>query len=126
MEAINELKKALDIAVKDDIIMPFIEDFEYIEPIINSDMLKEHKSFIQKIIKVGNSCSGILKNSAVLSCREVEVLNLLEAGESQKSIAQILMISPNTVKRHVQNIYQKLNTTNKTLAIKKFHELNDK
>lgn len=126
MEAINELKKAFDIAIKDDIITPFVEDIEYIKPMLESDMLSEYEDFIEKIIQATEVASNMIKASNVLSSREIEVLSLIEAGESQKSIAQILMISPNTVKRHVQNIYQKLNASNKTLAIKKFHELNEK
>ena len=31
-------------------------------------------------------------------------------------------ISPNTVKRHIQNIYQKLDATNRMCAIKRFRE----
>jgi len=43
-----------------------------------------------------------------LSLREVEVLDKLSAGESNKHIARELNISPFTVKRHVGNILNKL------------------
>jgi LuxR family maltose regulon positive regulatory protein len=43
-----------------------------------------------------------------LSCREKEVLRLLDAGKSTKEIAAILNISNNTAKTHARNIYQKV------------------
>jgi LuxR family maltose regulon positive regulatory protein len=45
---------------------------------------------------------------AGLSSREVEVLELIAAGQSNKHIARALEISPHTVKRHVANILDKL------------------
>jgi ATP/maltotriose-dependent transcriptional regulator MalT len=43
-----------------------------------------------------------------LSPREVEVLALVAAGETNKAIAAALVISQHTVARHVQNMLQKL------------------
>jgi ATP/maltotriose-dependent transcriptional regulator MalT len=43
-----------------------------------------------------------------LSPREVEVLSLIAAGETNKAIAAALVISEHTVARHVQNMLQKL------------------
>ncbi len=43
-----------------------------------------------------------------LTPREVEVLSLIAAGETNKEIAAALVISEHTVARHVQNMLQKL------------------
>jgi DNA-binding CsgD family transcriptional regulator/pimeloyl-ACP methyl ester carboxylesterase len=43
-----------------------------------------------------------------LSPREVEVLRLLAAGESNSQIARRLGLSPHTVERHVANLYRKI------------------
>lgn len=43
-----------------------------------------------------------------LTSREVEVLSLIAAGETNKGIAAALVISEHTVARHVQNMLQKL------------------
>jgi ATP/maltotriose-dependent transcriptional regulator MalT len=43
-----------------------------------------------------------------LNEREIEVLKLIEAGLSNQEIASKLFISITTVKRHVSNIYSKL------------------
>ncbi len=51
-----------------------------------------------------------------LSGREREVLWLLAAGQSTKSIADSLSVSPATVRNHVQHILQKLGAHNRVQA----------
>lgn len=51
-----------------------------------------------------------------LSEREVEVLQWLASGASNREIAQYLFIAESTVKRHVYNIFGKLNVRNRTQA----------
>lgn len=54
-----------------------------------------------------------------LTRRELEVLELMAQGQSHKEVAAALYISPETVRRHLRNIYQKLNVNNKIAAINK-------
>lgn len=49
--------------------------------------------------------------------RELEVLTLLARRLSSKEIAARLFIAPNTVKRHRQHIYQKLQVNTRREAI---------
>jgi ATP/maltotriose-dependent transcriptional regulator MalT len=51
-----------------------------------------------------------------LSEREVEVLQWLTSGASNREIGQHLDITESTVKRHVYNIFGKLNVHNRTQA----------
>lgn len=53
-----------------------------------------------------------------LTERETEVLGLLARGLANKQIAAALGISEHTVKFHVSSIYQKLNVTNRTEAVR--------
>ena len=53
---------------------------------------------------------------ANLSNRETEVLRLLSAGKSNQQIADELVISLNTVNRHVSNIYSKTGAANRADA----------
>ena len=53
---------------------------------------------------------------AGLSEREVEVLRLIAAGASNRDIAETLVISLNTVARHVNHILAKTNTANRAEA----------
>jgi DNA-binding CsgD family transcriptional regulator/pimeloyl-ACP methyl ester carboxylesterase len=51
-----------------------------------------------------------------LSAREVEVLRLVTAGKSNQQIADELVISVNTVNRHVSNIFGKIGVANRAQA----------
>jgi DNA-binding NarL/FixJ family response regulator len=51
-----------------------------------------------------------------LSSREIEVLRLLAAGRSNQQIADDLVISLNTVRRHVSNIFDKTGAANRAQA----------
>mgnify|MGYP003543776856 FL=1 len=52
-----------------------------------------------------------------LSAREMEILKLLVQGSDYKSIAEKLFISPNTVRKHIANIYTKLQISNKVQLV---------
>ena len=52
-----------------------------------------------------------------LSKRELEILELLATGENYHQIADKLFISPKTVRKHIENIYTKLQVHNKIEAI---------
>lgn len=58
-----------------------------------------------------------------LTPREQEVLELIAAGLMNREIADQLVISPETVKKHAGNIYAKLHVSNRTQAVAKGREL---
>lgn len=58
-----------------------------------------------------------------LTDREFEVLERLAAGDANKEIARALDISPNTIKTHIANLFQKLEVERRTQAIQKAREL---
>jgi len=51
-----------------------------------------------------------------LSAREAEVLRLVAQGKSNREIAAVLVISPKTVGRHLDNVYTKLGVTSRAAA----------
>ncbi|RYY14370.1 MAG: response regulator transcription factor [Chitinophagaceae bacterium] len=55
-----------------------------------------------------------------LSNREKEILQQLSKGLMYKEIAAALFISPETVRKHVYHIYEKLHVTNRIEAVNKF------
>jgi DNA-binding CsgD family transcriptional regulator len=55
--------------------------------------------------------------------REREVLQLLADGRSNKEIASRLGLSPNTVKTHVANLFEKLRVARRTQALQLAREL---
>lgn len=52
-----------------------------------------------------------------LSAREIEVLELVAKGNSNKEVGKALHISTATVKTHLIHIYNKLNVTDRTSAV---------
>ena len=58
-----------------------------------------------------------------LSDRELEVLHLMAQDLSYKEIADQIMVSLNTVRTHVKNIYSKLMVHKRSQAIAKAREL---
>ncbi|MEM5769025.1 MAG: LuxR C-terminal-related transcriptional regulator, partial [Bacillota bacterium] len=58
-----------------------------------------------------------------LTERELEVLNLIAQGMSNKEIARVLFLTVNTVKTHVLKIYEKLQANRRVQAIARAREL---
>ncbi len=54
-----------------------------------------------------------------LSKREIEVLENLSKGHSYTVIAEYLVLSPSTVRKHIENIYKKLQVHSKIEAVQK-------
>ena len=57
------------------------------------------------------------RKAEMLTGREVEILQLLAMGHTNRDIAGKLFISPDTVKTHLEHIYQKLGATDRTAAV---------
>ena len=72
-------------------------------------------AFQSKHVPIGDS-----DNLNTLSHREKEILEQLSKGLMYKEIAAELFISPETVRKHVYHIYEKLHVTNRVEAVNKF------
>jgi LuxR family maltose regulon positive regulatory protein len=59
-----------------------------------------------------------------LTGRELEVLRLLAAGSSNREIARKLVVSEGTVKRHIYNVFNKLDVRSRTQAMVRARTLN--
>ena len=58
-----------------------------------------------------------------LTDRELEVLRLIADGHSNQAIADTLVVALSTVKRHINNIYGKLDVESRTQALHRAREL---
>lgn len=56
------------------------------------------------------------RSAGGLTERELEVLRLIAAGETNRRIAELLLISEHTVARHVQNIFSKIAVSSRAAA----------
>lgn len=73
--------------------------------------------FGSKLLKASNE--KINASELGLSEREMEVLQLLSEGYSNKEIADRLFVSLNTIKTHLSNIYSKMGVNRRTQAVQK-------
>jgi DNA-binding CsgD family transcriptional regulator len=58
---------------------------------------------------------------SALSAREREVLALVRDGLRNAEIAEALWVSPGTVRKHLENIYEKLDVHTRTAAVARVH-----
>lgn len=106
----------------------------------SSTTLLPSQTFIDDLLNVINEeektsptspiASGTLKTTSsaaipetVLSRREIEVLQLIAQGKSNKEISAELFLALNTVKRHAYNIYNKLGVSRRTQAVSRARQM---
>ncbi len=92
------------------------------EYLINDDVLSKPqlasrvlKSFRELTVEEENSETRDLYSP--LSSREVEILDYIAKGNSNKEIAKSLKISDQTVKNHITSILKKLSVNDRTAAV---------
>ena len=83
----------------------------------------------QKLTSRQKTSTEFQKNTTALdylgiSDRELEVLELVALGLSNKEIADKLFVSINTVKTHLSKLYEKLEVNRRTQAVEKAKSLN--
>jgi DNA-binding CsgD family transcriptional regulator len=70
---------------------------------------------ISDVSRVDVLLDGVIRPHG-LTAREVEVLRLVARGRSNRQIAETLVISENTVARHLSNIFTKLDVSSRAAA----------
>jgi DNA-binding CsgD family transcriptional regulator len=74
--------------------------------------------------RVGGAEVVVLEESVapLLTAREREVLDLVAEGKRNSDIAQDLWVSPSTVRKHLENIYEKLGVGTRTAAVHAYNQ----
>jgi LuxR family maltose regulon positive regulatory protein len=106
------LNKALTRAIAPDYTRRLIAAFPITEP--------EQSASPQSAIRSQQPVLSEVEGSAIiepLSERELEVLQLIAEGLTNREVAERLYLTPNTVKVHTRNIYGKLGVHNRTQAV---------
>jgi len=75
-----------------------------------------HPTVAQRLMKKYQQSSKLELPEKTMTAREIDVLNCLALGLSNREIAEQLSISMRTVTTHVQNILNKLGLENRTQA----------
>jgi LuxR family maltose regulon positive regulatory protein len=133
-EALNTLERALSLAEPEGFIRVFVDEGEPMRVLLKrmKDEGGRLKPYVVKLLATFEVTrephpSTLLPQPLLvepLSERELEVLHLLAQGASNQEIADQLVIAVTTVKKHVGNIYSKLDVATRTQAIARARELN--
>ena len=117
-QALELLRRSLSQAFPDGILMPFVENYPYIEELLKGSFFGINENFLFRITRMGKEwemrCGQLKKEEAyppvfkVLSDRELEITELMAKHMSNKEIAQSLFLSEGTVKQYINQIYSKL------------------
>ena len=134
-DAVSALVKALDIAMPDRVYMPFVENGDYVKPLLEQlyrdgkyreeiarilELFETyHKSF-EKMTKEYFSA----KEKPGLTDREMEIALLAAEGLNNREISERLFISANTVKTALKGVFEKLDVNSRTLLKQSMGKLN--
>lgn len=77
-------------------------------------------SIARKVVESFSSINKTNQSTEILTNREKEILQLLSKGLLNKEVADKLFISTGTVKKHIQNVYEKLHVNTRIEAVNKF------
>ncbi|UCV30006.1 XrtB/PEP-CTERM-associated transcriptional regulator EpsA [Ferribacterium limneticum] len=78
-----------------------------------------HTTLHRMLIQEKCEPSPTVRFSTHLSPREAQVISLVRDGMTNQQIAETLLLSPLTVKNHIQNILRKLDVSNRAQAVAK-------
>ena len=121
-EARAELKKALSDAEPDSFVMPFVENYSFLQPLLAQEIKSE---LIAKIARLGEAAGARSAASArpaafaALTPREFEIVELMTQRLSNREIAERLYLSEGSVKQYVNQIYSKLHIEGDTRTKRK-------
>lgn len=95
------------------------EDITYAIHKISNGSKFYDRDFLYKFVEpeTALTLTGQNSNKNNLTKREIEILSQLSKGLSNLEIAENLNISENTVKKHISNIFIKINVNDRTKAI---------
>lgn len=123
-KAVKMIEEAVKIAFPDFFVMPFVENYEYIEDIFQEiNFSSEYREFIKKVQSLSRKFRQGLKsiNKSVnnkenygLTARELDVARLAAARYSNKEIAEKLYIAESTVKSNLKIIFSKLDINSRS------------
>jgi len=128
-EAVESLSQALNMGAQGGYVRIFADEGEALLNLLEhyQDELEVPSVYLNDLLDVMRREAGSahpyrlqpasVKDMVSLTRRELDVLHLLADGKSNQEIADELVLSLNTVKKHVANILDKLGVANRTQAV---------
>lgn len=127
--ALAVLEQAVSLAHSQGYMRVFLDEGEHIERLLKFSITqwqdRDLLAYAHKLLSAfaGENVLPQAPHTGILSERELEVLNLIAAGCSNQEIANTLVIATGTAKRHIANIFDKLDVRNRTEAVARARQL---
>ena len=110
------LKDALDLALSDNLLMPFAENYHYLKEIMPSVHEEKYALFLDEVAALGAEGEerrlrlneNVPAELALLSEREIKIVKLIQMRRNNREIAEELFLSEGSVKQYINQIYAKL------------------
>jgi len=128
--ALASLGRSFSLAQPEGFVRLFLDEDEPMTRLLcQAQSRRVGSNYATDLLSTIGRSSGMTKPSLQLlveplTTRELEVLKFIETGDSNQEIAEKLVISSATVKRHITNIYSKLGVKSRTQSIAIGRELN--
>ena len=129
-QAFARLEHALELAEPEGYVRVFVDEGAPMARLLRRMLTRSPASnYVRRLLDALGESANIelpVANNLIdpLSQRELEVLRLIVEGATNKEIARELVLTVNTVKRHISNIFGKLVVSNRAQAIARARELN--
>ena len=124
-EALSALAQALSLAEPEGFVRIFLDEGPPMAELLRRAVVQDlHTPYALHLLEaLAEAATAPQPLIEPLSERELEVLRRVAAGYSNKEIAQELVVEISTVKRHISNIYGKLEVESRTQAVARAREL---
>lgn len=124
--------EAVSMAMFQDFIGPFLDCWRFIPAAATGDahrltaprIDRFRETFSRRLRKSLERQSAQGREPTLLSATELSALAHLDAGYTNKEIARLLQISPNTVKYHLKSLFEKLGVNSRRDAVRLSRERN--
>jgi LuxR family maltose regulon positive regulatory protein len=124
-QATDVIQRALELAKPSRLIRIFLEWGTPMREVLVRAVSVD-PGYVGQLLKAFDAETDVLNSSmesVQLTARENEVLQLIAAGLPNKQIEETLLISKNTVRTHIKNLYNKLDVNSRTQAVQKARQL---
>jgi ATP/maltotriose-dependent transcriptional regulator MalT len=131
-QALDALRQALELGELENRVASFVREGAAMEKLLRLAQAKAiTPGFVERLLAAFEARRKVKPQSYIdsvvlvepLSEREMDILKLLARGCSDKVIAKILLIAPDTVHKHLGNIYSKLGVHTRMEAILRAREI---
>ena len=135
LRATKSLERALSLAQPGGYVRVFVDEGEPMARLLRRTVTNgATREYVQRLLAASPTTGAAAPSKTKtpkaqgalvepLSDRELEVLRLVAAGHSNRDIAEELCLAIGTVKKHIYNIYGKLNAKRRTAAVTRAREL---